>query len=531
MRTLTTMVALLIALALATACSQPEATGTTTPTLSAPTTESGTATPEKPDSTVPSTTGPTQKNKPVQRGPDATEAPRTPTHEPADEPEPSPTPPANKHAPDPATPTREAESISTKPYAEDAHRERADPHPTAIASASADAGAASADHIKGGSVEEPAEAFTHAAPSLHGGRGEPPGRHPRRHRPADLQAGEIDDNEQWQQYLEFLKEKAPYDKQQIPQTERFVISVTGPEGRPAHNVLVIFEDTAGQDLATVRTHADGRAVHHLEGPEGPQRAEEITIVAYESPNNSVRQTLEGSQQGTTINLKLPEVPHRREPLEQDVLFLLDSTGSMTDEINQIKKTLVSISDQVQDLPGNPDLRMAMVSYRDRRDEYVTRLYDFDPNARHFANTVRSVQADGGGDYPEALSEALHVGKPTWRDQAVKLVFLIADAPPQQYDNQIDHLTETAYAQEKGIKIFAVASSGLDTEGELAFRHIAQRTMGKFIFLLYRSGPQGELKTPHDVGDDFTVEALDRLVVRLITAEIQHTETGSRGNNR
>ena len=106
---------------------------------------------------------------------------------------------------------------------------------------------------------------------------------------------------------------------------------------------------------------------------------------------------------------------------------------------------------------------------------------------------------------------------------MKLIFLIADAPPQDYDNQLDYVTEMRNAQGQGIKIFSVASSGLDEQGEYIFRQLAQQTMGKFIFLLYDSGPQGELTTTHDVGEDFTVERLDRLIVRLITSELQSLE--------
>ena len=75
------------------------------------------------------------------------------------------------------------------------------------------------------------------------------------------------------------------------------------------------------------------------------------------------------------------------------------------------------------------------------------------------------------------------------------------------------------AQSEGIKIFAVASSGLDSQGEYIFRQLAQQTMGKFVFILYETGPQGELTTPHEVGDDYSVQRLDQLIVRLITEEL------------
>ena len=217
----------------------------------------------------------------------------------------------------------------------------------------------------------------------------------------------------------------------------------------------------------------------------------------------------------------------------DVLFLLDSTGSMDDEIKQIKVTLQSIAQRVSNLPANPDLRFGMVSYRDRDDTYVTRLHDFDGNVERFQQTIRGVRADGGNDYPESLNQALHeaVNDASWRENAIRLIFLIADAPPHlDYPQDEDYAVEMARAREKGIKIFSVASSGLDQQGEYIFRQIAQQTMGNFLFILYRDGPQGKLDTPHSV-EQFTVNNLDGLIVRLIEMELAGIEGGEQPGMR
>ena len=106
---------------------------------------------------------------------------------------------------------------------------------------------------------------------------------------------------------------------------------------------------------------------------------------------------------------------------------------MEDEIEQIKDTLLSISSRISDLPSQPDVRLGMVAYRDRGEAWVTRVFDFEPDAARFLETIRGVDAHGGGDDPEALNEALHaaVHEPGWRleEDAVRLMFLIADAPP------------------------------------------------------------------------------------------------------
>jgi hypothetical protein len=87
------------------------------------------------------------------------------------------------------------------------------------------------------------------------------------------------------------------------------------------------------------------------------------------------------------------------------------------------------------------------------------------------------------------------------------------------------------ATRRGIKIYSLAASGLDPEGEFVFRQLAQYTLGHFIFLTYEKEPQGQNQSPADSStpgentrmnvpkDEFTVELLDKLVVRLIRDEL------------
>ena len=202
----------------------------------------------------------------------------------------------------------------------------------------------------------------------------------------------------------------------------------------------------------------------------------------------------------------------------DVLFLVDSTGSMADEIKRIKETLVSISGRIDALPSRPDLRFGMVVYRDRGDEYVTRTYGFTRGIREFVRDVRGVAAEGGGDYPESLNEALQVAvrEVDWRlGEGARLVFMFADAPPHlDYPQDYDYAEEMQIAHRRGIKIFPIASSGLDPQGEYIFRQIAQQTKGRFLFLLYGGD------TPHSV-EQYTVNNLDDLVVGLVEEEMAH----------
>ncbi|NIN63801.1 MAG: VWA domain-containing protein, partial [Anaerolineae bacterium] len=104
-----------------------------------------------------------------------------------------------------------------------------------------------------------------------------------------------------------------------------------------------------------------------------------------------------------------------------------------------------------------------------------------------------------------------------------LIVLVADAPPHlDYSQDHDYAVEMVRAAERGIKIFPVASSGLDDQGEYIYRQIALFTQGRFIFLTY--GPSGEPGdgTTHHV-DEYTVQKLDDLVVRLVEEELAHQQ--------
>ena len=209
----------------------------------------------------------------------------------------------------------------------------------------------------------------------------------------------------------------------------------------------------------------------------------------------------------------------------DLVFLIDATGSMADEIGKLKATLRSIADEVARLPSQPDTCFGLVAYRDIDDAFVTRRVDFTNDLASFQGALNALQADGGGDYPEAMNEALHetVHRLSWRgDGATRLVILLADAPPHldyggpQYDDDM------LAALGKGIKLFSVGASGLDRQGEYVQRQLAQFTGGRFVFLTYAdaanpaSGPGRE--TVHDVRN-YSVETLDRLVVRLVRDEL------------
>ena len=345
-------------------------------------------------------------------------------------------------------------------------------------------------------------------------------------RESELKAGEVDDNERWEDYLEFRRDYRGPRVREVDVTERYIISVLDRENRPVPNASV-FVSTDRNTVFEGRTYANGKTLFF---PKAFSRTGDAELFRLYVEKDGESQYLDAERYGSDQWVIKLDIDSRnrsgRTPL--DVLLLVDSTGSMADEIDRIKETLLSISERINDLPSRPDLSFGMVTYRDRGDEYITRMYDFSSNVRRFLRTIEGVEAGGGGDYPESLNEALNVAvdDPYWRiDEAVRLVFLVADAPPHlDYSQDYDYSEEMMEANRLGIKIFPIASSGLDEQGEYIFRQIAQHTMGRFLFLLYSES--GTATTPHAV-EQYTVQQLDDLVVRIVEEELSHLNP--RGN--
>ena len=352
-------------------------------------------------------------------------------------------------------------------------------------------------------------------------------------------AGSVDDNAAWEDYLlyrQWFDGLAPRPAVLDVRVEgRQVLSVVDADGRPVLGARIQVVDGSGTEVARLTTYADGRALFHPPAGEvDPNSQQRPTYTAVVRPPASaggddveaVEARLDAESSEHTIALA-GGVAER--PVRLDVLFLIDATGSMADEIDRLKANMVSVAEDIAALPGAPDARFAMTVYRDHGDLFVTRTFDFTGDVAAFADALREVEADGGGDTPEALEEGLHdaLEGPSWRgDDAVKLVFLVADAPPHVGDDgdagpRYD--VDVVEAAARGVKVFPIASSGLadDPQGEYVFRQLAQITLARFVFLTYGAdgaGPGEE--TDHQVEPGaYEVLALDELVVRLVADEL------------
>ena len=337
-----------------------------------------------------------------------------------------------------------------------------------------------------------------------------------------LRAGSVDDNANFAEFLTYLARihDLGVDTRDFDPTGRIVVTVTGTSGLPVAGAQVTVT-AGGTEIVRLRTTADGTArfLPALYAAAPVTQATQATEYTFTTGDASAT-----GAPGSAVALQAAAAGGGPDPVALDVMFLLDATGSMGDEIGRLKDTIDAVAAQVGGFDSKPDVRFAMTLYRDQGDMFVTSTFDFTSDIAAFRAALNDVVADGGGDYPEALEEGLAsaLSEPSWREPAstLQLVFLVADAPPH-----IDRQVSVAYpvaivdAISRGIKVFPIASSESDDQAEAAFREIAAGTGARFVFLSYGALGAATGESTDIAATDYEELPLDALVVRLIAEEL------------
>lgn len=326
--------------------------------------------------------------------------------------------------------------------------------------------------------------------------------------PATLRAGSTDDNADFEAFLAYLDEAmgkdvpgGSYDPLDV--SGRRWVRVVDVAGEPVPGArITVVDEEADRLLWTALTLGDGRAIvcpalFAITTPPPAAAGALADAARGASPGRKVVQaSVAGAHATTNWNDSQGELVVRLsgrrppiDPIHLDCLFIIDTTGSMGDEIEAIKASLLEVTQKLRLLGKEFDLRYGAVLYRDVGDAYITLQHPFTRDIEAFDSALAEVSANGGGDGPESLNQGLAVAvdRMDWLEGAAKVAFLIADAPPHMdYEDDTPYGRSVRAAVARGIKIHTVAASGLDPVGTLVYRQIAQLTRGKFIFIEYGS---------------------------------------------
>lgn len=192
---------------------------------------------------------------------------------------------------------------------------------------------------------------------------------------------------------------------------------------------------------------------------------------------------------------------RPQPKRVEVVFVLDTTGSMGALIEGAKRKIWSIATAIVDQNPDAEVHMGLVAYRDRGDDYVTRIHPLTRDIQKLYGELLAFKANGGGDWAESVNEALDaaVTKIGWTQgaQTDRIAFLVGDAPPHmdyRQDRKYPEVMKTAH--ERGIIVNAVQAGGAK-DTERVWRSIAQLGGGRYIPIPQDGGQVVVIETPYD----------------------------------
>lgn len=340
-----------------------------------------------------------------------------------------------------------------------------------------------------------------------------------------LKAGFADDNKQFSYFIRFLekfKNEAPHYV--IPINERIIFKVLDKDNKPVFDtkVSIYSQQDRQKPICEGKTYADGTFLFFPSEYEGINQFSASFIY-----QDAIMKLDFGRDAKRKIEVKFSNtkrVEYKNVPL--DIVFVLDTTGSMGEEISRLKDTIEIINMNLVKLSTKPKIRFGMVLYKDQEEEYVTKVVPLTVDLAKFQKELDKVEADGGGDEPEDLQSALQdtLKKIEWDKNAVKLAFIITDASTHlDYGQKYTYVNALHDARKEGLKFFSIGTGSLNIMGEYILRQIAQYTYGKFIFLTHgekgesEGGKQGSVS--HHTGSNFQTDKLEAIILRFVKEEL------------
>lgn len=336
-----------------------------------------------------------------------------------------------------------------------------------------------------------------------------------------LTAGAVADVDHRTDYLSYLqRHSGEAINLQLDMSRRVRFLVVDAQRRPVHDAVITLVGQNDRPVAG-RTHADG-IWDFFPGVVAPRMSGQVSVhVQSGAMTSQATVTIPEQGDGNAYVLQLQGVGAGL-PNRLDLSFVIDVTGSMGDELRYVNEEITGIVQRVRAAVPQVEVRVASTFYRDRSDGIPIEQIPFSSDVSDFVARMRYVRATGGGDYPEDLSSGLAAAMNTldWgSDGTARVMVVIADAPPQQYnDSQYTYREAMQDASRRGIRLLPVAASGSNPTVEFLFRAMGSLTSTPYVYLTDDSG----IGNSHMEADSQNVsrEMFSELLTRLLIAELQ-----------
>lgn len=319
--------------------------------------------------------------------------------------------------------------------------------------------------------------------------------------PTSLTAAEWNDNEHWNTFLDLLgKGRLTYPLYGMDPRGRVVVTVHDTKASPLAGEPVGLYDRQGRELWRALTDRNGRACLFA-GAAG----DAATVVSGESA---------AAVSDGRAELVIDRAQNENKGIQ--VMFVVDTTASMREELEYLQQDFISIAAQVDGRAA-----YAVDFYRDTAEDpeesYVVKASGFTDDPEVIESLLAAETASGGGDTEEAVADALElaVADEGWAEDSGKVIFLMLDAPPHGYDaDRIDAVSRAAAAA--GIHIVPIAAKNqlTDDRTEAFGRGLAALTNGSYVYITEpAAGGSGDGSTPGAAA--YEVEYLHDIIVRII----------------
>jgi hypothetical protein len=338
-----------------------------------------------------------------------------------------------------------------------------------------------------------------------------------------LTGGEVDDHLNFPFFQRYAARALAADSSlpAFPTADRVTLHITGVELKPISNAHVRITSVNGAEVQLV-TYAgtDGRLAFYPSfdfNPDATRFVVEVSLPGESEPRSVTNLDLSELNPQRTVEINLQNAASLP-PSALDLMLVIDTTGSMGDELDYLTREFQGIIAGVRQRFPHIDMRFGLVVYRDQGDEYVVRSFGFTGSSQQMQDWLAQQHASGGGDEPEAVPEALQAAlNAEWRPgNTARLLLHVADAPAHSdaYNAFVERIRQSRM---NGIRIYPIAASGVNPAAEYLMRSSALLTQGSYLFLTDDSGvgnAHAEPKIPC-----YVVTRLNDLFERVVLSEL------------